>query len=145
MNLRGGGVSNTRIGTDAAVSLTRKQNSMSIEETRIEEVEDDDDDLPELEDAPAGAEPAGGDDDVPAEMAGTRKNQSRAEKKARKVRPQRPLWTRRASRASSYVSCFAFRPSPSSDSRSSRASPVSPFAGPRTCVFCNLHRSWTRV
>ncbi len=61
---------------------------MSIEETRIEEVEDDDDDLPELEDAPAGAEPAGGDDDVPAEMAGTRKNQSRAEKKARKVRPR---------------------------------------------------------
>lgn len=64
---------------------------MSTEETKIEEVVEnveEDDDLPELEDAP-GAEGAafGGDDEVPNDMAGTRKNQSRAEKKARKVRP----------------------------------------------------------
>ncbi|KAI9030435.1 nascent polypeptide-associated complex subunit alpha-like protein [Hyaloraphidium curvatum] len=64
---------------------------MSDEQAKIEEVVEDveeDDDIPDLEDAP-GAEggAAGGDDDgdVPADMAGTRKNQSRSEKKARKA------------------------------------------------------------
>ncbi|KXS21691.1 nascent polypeptide-associated complex, alpha subunit [Gonapodya prolifera JEL478] len=54
--------------------------------------DDSDDDMPELEettDAAAAAAAAGGDagdfGDVPAEMMGTRKNQSRTEKKARKA------------------------------------------------------------
>lgn len=82
--------------TDARTLPPRKQNpapSMSDEETKIEEVAEnveEDDDLPELEDAP-GAEGAAGDDDVPADMAGSRKNQSRAEKKARKVRCDRAI------------------------------------------------------
>ncbi|KAJ3342382.1 hypothetical protein HDU93_002498 [Gonapodya sp. JEL0774] len=56
--------------------------------TATNAADDSDDDMPELEEtADAGAAAAGGDDvgDVPAEMMGTRKNQSRSEKKARKA------------------------------------------------------------